>query len=148
MEAAQAAAQDGEPIVIHNVDISMHTANGAYYGFFQLPRSFCFKRKIKLLKNSRGDDEDANDYLCLRIPLPLSDKTGVQHRCRNVWLAHAVATYSSATQATEETVKCEFKLQHFSRPPPEGLLSKKCMPGNTKFVSGTVEILPKPLPFR
>ena len=146
MESAQAAAQDGEPIIIHNVRISMHKSNDAFYGFFELTKEFCFMRHIKLLRNSKGEDEDSNDYLCLRIPIEPSDKTGIQYRCRNVWIAHAVATFVSKT--TDETVKLQFKLQRFSSPPPDDMLIENQKGNQSNRVSGTVEILPKPLPFR
>ena len=146
MESAQAAVQDGEPIVIHNVRISMHKSNDAFYGFFELTKRFCFSRHIKMLRNSKGEDEDSNDYLCLRIPVETNDKTGIQYRYRNVWMAHAVATFVSET--TDEAVKLEFKLQRFSSPPSDGMLTENRIGSMSKPVIGTVEILPKPLPFR
>ena len=146
MESAQAAVKDGEPIIIHNVHISMHKSNDAFYGFFELTKQFCFTRHIKMLRNSKGEDEDSNDYLCLRIPIQKSDKTGIQYRSPNVWMAHAVATF--VTETTDEAVKLEFKLQRFSSPPPDDMLTENRKGNRSNLVSGTVEILPKPLPFR
>ena len=146
MESAQAAVQDGEPITIHNVRISMHKSNDAFYGFIELTKQFCFLRHIKMLRNSKGEDEDSNDCLCLRIPVESSDKTGIQYQYRNVWMAHAVSTFVSET--TNESVKLEFKLQRFSSPPPDDMLTENQIGRKSKPVIGTVEIIPQPLPFR
>ena len=146
MESAQAAIRDGEPIIIHNVHISMHESNDAFYGFFELTKQFCFSRHIKMLRNSKGEDEDSNDYLCLRIPVKPGYKTGNQYRNRNVWMAHAVAKFVSET--TDKAVKLEFKLQRFSSPPPDNMLTENQIGSKSNPVIGTVEILPKPLPFR
>ena len=151
MESVQAAVRDGDPIIIHNVRISMHRSTNAVYGCFVLTKEFCKRRHIKIPKNSTGEDEDKsdyNDYLCLRIPMEQSDQTGIQHQCRKVWMAHAVFSFVSETIVESETthkvveaVKAEFRLQRFASPPPDHMLTR--MP-----FSGTVEILPKPLPFR
>jgi len=66
MEAASKTTQSGEPIVCNNVPVSLSKRNGRYYGKLHLPLDFCKTRCIKLFNNSKDEEEDASDYLCLR----------------------------------------------------------------------------------
>ena len=77
MESAHTAVNDGEPIVIHNIRIALHESNKNYYGHFELNAKFCKDRHIKIVKNSKDDDEESNDYLCIRVPQEMTSKPGI-----------------------------------------------------------------------
>ena len=150
MEAAYAAVQDANPITIKNVTVSLQENEdfpNQYYGKFFLDRMFCKERCINLLKNSKDEEEDMHDYLCLKFPLSSCkyDHTIVKE---NVWVCHALAQHGAVADNNNDDSSnngkqfcVDFVVHHFATKPPKELLSNaelKCV----------VELLTKPSPHR
>lgn len=146
MEAGTKTVSDGDAILCNNVPITLKKSNNDdYYGELKIDLLFCKKRSIKIFTNSKQDEDESNDYICIRY----HTRTEKRYRTstesstsfiRNMWVGHAVAKSVSINDGKQVCLK--FKIQHFNDKPPPELLScnevKKC----------TVEFLTKGLPDR
>ena len=101
------------------------------------------ERKLKIFHNSKDDEEEANDYMCIQYKIRPDSKStrssSYPSFVRNVWVGHAVALYISVDE--EKDVDLKFRIQHHNSPPPPELLSSHM----DDVVNCTVEFLTKGL---
>lgn len=110
MEAACNSMAESDPIVISNEQISLRLSNGKYYGQLQLPMAYCKPRHIMLLRNSKDEESDFHDFMCLRCPF--TDETD----SKQMWVGHAVQT--KAATSKEGDVIVDFGIHYMNERPP------------------------------
>ena len=159
MEAACNAVHEGDPIIISNVPVDLKKTSQTFTGVFELTLDFCKHRQINLFANNKDKNEsqmdendDAQDYLCLRVPtessalvLPHNNVNAKEHITkRNKWSCHCIINPKKSFLTKEKTVKVHFDVHQWSSEPPKTILD----PIGSSKISGTIEFLAKPLPDR
>ena len=136
MEAAEGAVKEGDPIIVHNVKVAMLHQEGRLHGRFRLGVRFCKTRHIRLVRSTKQDEEETQDFLCIRY------KTAKQNHSRDVWVGHAVT--QNVCVNNDDEVVVNFRLFHYNIDPPFETMEEN----NEDGVACTVELLPKMLPDR
>ena len=111
MEAACNAVADADSVVISNAQVTLHLSNSKYYGQFKVSKSYCKLRLINLLKNSKDEESQVHDFMCLRFPF--DDDTGT----KQTWVGHAERTRAHLNNEGEIVV--EFGIHHMNEKPPK-----------------------------
>ena len=136
MEAAEGAVKEGDPIIVHNVKVAMLHQEGRLHGRFRLGVRFCKTRHIRLVRSTKQDEEETQDFLCIRY------KNAKQNHSRDVWVGHAVT--QNVCVNNDDEVVVNFRLFHYNIDPPVETMEEN----NEDGVACTVELLPKMLPDR
>ena len=135
MEAACKAVSEGDPIIINNCHIYLYRGpDGKLMGKCKFSKEFCRKRMIKFTKNSKDEDCEDHDYMCLRVPL---EKAG------NVWVGHAVQEKASIAETKKkdkenDTITVLFNIHHSSEKVPEELLIRKKNKAHIELINKTL----------
>ena len=140
MEAAEGAVKEGEPIVVHNVNVTVRWEDNNLCGRFTLPKAFCKSRHIPLIENMKQDEDETENFLCIRCAL-LPDQRA-QRQSRNVWVGHALTQKAYVINEDDDDddggeIVLEFRVQHSNTDPPPAMMENDC--GS----SCTVELIPK-----
>ena len=140
MEAAEGAVKEGDPIVVHNVNVTVRREDNNMCGRFTLPKAFCKSRHIPLIESMKEDEDETENFLCIRCALLPDLRT--QRQSRNVWVGHALTQKAYVINENDDDDDCgeivlEFRVQHSNKDPPLAMVENDC--GS----SCTVELIPK-----
>ena len=140
MEAAEGAVKEGDPTVVHNVNVVIRRQGNKWRGNFKMPTAFCKTRQIPLLEYMKQDEVATDNYLCIRCDA-VPDQ-GSLHQPRTVWVGHALTLNACVTNEDEDDedsgeIEVEFLVQHSNTDPPMAMLK------NESGVSCTLELMPK-----
>ena len=88
IEAVEGAVKEGDPIVVHNVNVAIEREDNNLRGRFTLPKAFCKSRHIPLIRNMKQDEDETENFLCIRCAMIPDHRA--QRQSRNVWVGHAL----------------------------------------------------------